>query len=101
MKLACIILSFVFLVGCATQGGWEPEPTFVMTGTFDGEIVMHDPNQAPPEHPGWRIADSLISTLGIVAAPYLLLREGAKTVQPTPEPVIVEPSVVRPEVVRP
>lgn len=104
MKYLVVLTAAVFLAGCATQQDWEPKPTFVMTGEFDGEIVMHDPNQAPPEHPAWRVADSLISTLGVVALPYLLLREGAKTVQPAPEPVIVEqpaPTIVRPEVVRP
>lgn len=104
MKYLVVLLAVIFVAGCATHQDWEPKPTFVMTGEFDGEIVMHDPNMRPPEHPGWRVADSLVTTLGVVALPYLLLREGARTVQPAPDPVIVEqpaPTIVRPEIVRP
>ena len=106
MKYLIVLTAAVFLAGCATQQDWEPKPAFVMTGEFDGEIMMYDPNMRPPEHPGWRVADSLVTTLGVVALPYLLLREGARTVQPAPEPepVIVEqpaPTIVRPEIVRP
>ena len=109
MKYLLALTAAVFLVGCASNAEWEPKPSFVMEGTFDGEITMYDPNQAPPEHPGWRVADTLVGTIGTVALPYLLLRESARTVQPAPEPVIVEqpepvivePVIVEPEVVQP
>ena len=104
LKLCLVITAAVFLVGCATQQHWEPKPTFVMEGTFEGEITMYDPNQAPPEHPGWRVADTAISTLGTVALPYLLLRESTRSIQsPTiveqPEPQVIRPEVVSPEIV--
>ena len=104
LKLCLVITAAVLLVGCATQQDWEPKPTFVMTGEFDGEIVMHDPNMRPPEHPGWRVADTLVGTLGTVALPYLLLRESTRSIQsPTiveqPEPQVIRPEVVSPEIV--
>lgn len=105
MKSLIALTAVMFLVGCATQQDWEPKPTFVMTGEFDGEIVMHDPNMRPPEHPGWRVADSLVTTLGVVALPYLLLRESTRSIQsPTiveqPEPQVIRPEVVSPEVIQ-
>ena len=104
MKYLIVLTAAVFFVGCATQQDWEPKPTFVMTGEFDGEIVMHDPNMRPPEHPGWRVADTLVGTLGTVALPYLLLRESTRSIQPPtivdqPEPQVIRPEVVSPEVV--
>ena len=104
MKYLVVLTAAVFLAGCATQQDWEPKPTFVMTGEFDGEIVMHDPNMRPPEHPGWRVADTLVGTLGTVALPYLLLRESTRSIQsPTiveqPEPQVIRPEVVSPEIV--
>ena len=103
LKLCLVITAAVFFVGCATQQDWEPKPTFVMTGEFDGEIVMHD-NSPPPEHPAWRVADTLVGTLGTVALPYLVMREGARAIQrpevvQQPEPRIVRPEVVSPEIV--
>ena len=105
MKYLIVLTAAVFLAGCATQQDWEPKPTFVMTGEFDGEIVMHD-NSPPPEHPAWRVADTLVGTLGTVALPYLLLRESTRSIQsPTiveqPEPQVIRPEVVSPEVVSP
>lgn len=91
----------ILSTGCATHQDWEPEPTFSMEGTFEGEITMYDPNQAPPVHPGWQVADSVVSTLGGAALPYLLMREATGSIQ---APTVVEqpgPRVVRPEVVRP
>ena len=104
MKYLLGLTAAVFLVGCASNAEWEPKPSFVMEGTFEGEITMYDPNQAPPEHPGWRVADTAISTLGTVALPYLLLRESTRSIQsPTiveqPEPQVIRPEVVSPEIV--
>lgn len=100
MKVLSVIVLFLFLVGCSTNEVWEPKPTFSMTGEFDGEIVMYDPNQAPPEHPAWRIADRFISVLGPVALPYLVTREMRRSIQQpevinTPEPTIVRPEVIQ------
>jgi len=105
MKYLIALTAAVFLTGCASNPEWEPKPSFVMEGTFEGEITMYDPNQAPPEHPGWRVADTAIGTLGTVALPYLLLRESARSIQsPTiveqPEPVVIRPEVVSPEVIQ-
>lgn len=98
MKRYLILLTaLVILTGCATPE-WDPQPKLMIDGEFTGTLVMHDPSP-PPEHPGWRVADTLLSTLGVVALPYLLLREGARTVQPPtvvqqPEPLIVRPEVI-------
>ena len=105
MRLLTALAAAVLLVGCAHNQDWEQKPTFVMTGEFDGEIAMHD-NSPPPEHPAWRVADTLVGTLGTVALPYLVMREGARAIQrpevvQQPEPRIVRPEVVRPEVVSP
>ena len=97
--LALALASLLFVTGCSTTQTWQPQPLLEVDGTFEGKMTLNDPNAAPPEHPGWRIADRLIGVIGPAALPYLVTREVVRNQR---DPVIVQPAapeIVRPEVI--
>ena len=98
-RLLAVLALSVFVAGCSTTQTWQPQPLLEIDGKFEGKMALNDPNQAPPEHPAWRIADRMISVFGPAALPYLVTRE---VVRGQRDPVIVQPAapeIVRPEIV--
>jgi hypothetical protein len=101
MKYLLMLLPLA-LTGCMTNPTWEQKPTVSFTGVMEGEFVMYDPYQRPPEHPGWRTINRALDVIVPVAA----LTEFGKTArQPatvveTPAPQIVRPEIVNPVVIQ-